>query len=105
MNLETFCGGKLTRLVRSGIQEILDNISDDETSATAKRTLTLKITFRPEMDRKNIKVQIETKINKAPVRTVETNMFVGKDIIGNPVFYSTKEQIAGQLSVENVEGG
>ena len=105
MDLETFGGGKLTRLIRSGIQEILDNISNDETPATAKRTLTLKITFRPEKDRKKLKVQIESKINKAPVRTVQTNMFVGQDTAGNPVFYPAQEQIPGQLSVENVEGG
>jgi len=105
MDLETFAAGKLLKLIRSGIREILENISNDETPATAKRTLTIKITFKPEKDRKNLKVQIESKINKAPVRTVQTNMFVGQDTAGNPVFYPTHEQIPGQLSVENVEGG
>ena len=65
----------------------------------------MKLFARPEKDRKNLKVQIESKINKAPVRTVQTNMFVGQDTTGNPVFYPAQEQIPGQLSVENVEGG
>jgi hypothetical protein len=100
MNLEAFSGGKLTRLIQSGIMEILENISDTDTPATAKRQLVIKITFRPETNRKNIKVHIDTKVNKAPIRTEETNMFVGRDLNGEPVFYTANRQIPGQISVD-----
>lgn len=105
MDLERFSEGKLLKMIRDGIGEILDNIANSDTPPAAKRVLTIKVTFRPAKDRKNIKVQVETRINKAPVRTGESNMFVGEDLNGKPVFYPANEQIPGQLSVENVEGG
>jgi hypothetical protein len=56
MNLDKFAGGELTRLIRKGINEILDNIRDEGTTPQARRTLTVKITFRPAKDRKNMKI-------------------------------------------------
>lgn len=103
MNLERFAGGQLTSLIRKGIGEILDNIRDEGTTPQARRTLTVKITFRPAKDRKNIKIQIETRINKAPVRAAETNMFVGQELDGTPAFYTSDEQIPGQIRI--TEGG
>ena len=82
MNLDKFAGGELTRLIRKGINEILDNIRDEGTTPQARRTLTVKITFRPAKDRKNMKIQIETRVNKAPVRATETNMFIGQEFTG-----------------------
>lgn len=42
MNLDKFAGGELTRLIRKGINEILDNIRDEGTTPQARRTLTVK---------------------------------------------------------------
>lgn len=103
MNLDKFAGGELTRLIRKGINEILDNIRDEGTTPQARRTLTVKITFRPAKDRKNMKIQIETRVNKAPVRATETNMFIGQELDGSPAFYTSDEQIPGQMRI--TEGG
>lgn len=103
MNLDKFAGGELTRLIRKGINEILDNIRDEGTTPQARRTLTVKITFQPAKDRKNMKIQIETRVNKAPVRATETNMFIGQELDGSPAFYTSDEQIPGQMRI--TEGG
>lgn len=105
MDLEKFAKGNLTNQIREGIRKVLDNISDARTPARARRQLIIKITFKPGRERKNIKIFIETKINTAPIRSTESNMFVGRDITGEPVFYDTEDQIPGQISVGNVEGG
>lgn len=81
MNLDKFAGGELTRLIRKGINEILDNIRDEGTTPQARRTLTVKITFRP----------------------AETNMFIGQELDGSPAFYTSDEQIPGQMRI--TEGG
>lgn len=98
--LESFGQGKLEELIREGIQEIIKNISDENTSPKQKRILDVKIIFNPEPDRKNIKVQIETRINKAPFRTEKQNMFLGKDLAGNESLYLAQEQIPGQMRFE-----
>lgn len=98
MDFEKFANGSLARLIREGIREVVDNISDERTPAHARRALNIKITFRPAGDRKNIKVGIETQIDKAPINSAEVNMFLGQDLNGDPVFYSTDEQIPGQLT-------
>lgn len=104
MNLDKFAGGELTRLIRKGINEILDTDPQYKgTTPQAKRTLTVKITFRPAKDRKNMKIQIETRVNKAPVRATETNMFIGQELDGSPAFYTSDEQIPGQMRI--TEGG
>lgn len=36
MNLDKFAGGELTRLIRKGINEILDNIRDEGTTPPGK---------------------------------------------------------------------
>lgn len=105
MDLEKFANGNLVKQIREGIRTILDNIADDRTPTKARRCLTVKITFRPQKDRKNIKIFIETKINTAPIRSTETNMFVGKDTNGDPVFYNAAAQVPGQISIEKMEGG
>ncbi|WP_024346556.1 hypothetical protein [Lacrimispora indolis] len=105
MDLEKFAKGNLTSQIREGIQKILENISDARTPAKARRQLIIKITFKPGRDRKNIKIYIETKINTAPIRNTESNMFIGQNINGEPVFYDTEDQVPGQISVGNVEGG
>ena len=104
MDLEKFAHGNLARQVIEGIRAILANISNDMTPAKAKRQLIIKITFHPEADRKNVKIGIETKINTAPIMSTETNMFIGQDISGKPVFYNSDDQIPGQISVCNLEG-
>lgn len=58
---------------------------------------------RPAKDRKNMKIQIETRVNKAPVRAAETNMFIGQELDGSPAFYTSDEQIPGQMRL--TEGG
>ncbi len=40
-----------------------------------------------------MKIQIETRVNKAPVRAAETNMFIGQELGGSPAFYTSDEQI------------
>ena len=104
MDLEKFAHGNLARQIVEGIRAILANISNDMTPARAKRQLIIKITFHPEADRKNVKIGIETKINTAPIMSTETNMLIGQDISGKPVFYNSDDQIPGQISVCNLEG-
>ncbi|SHO50136.1 hypothetical protein [Anaerocolumna xylanovorans] len=105
MDIDKFANGNLIKQIREGIKEILNNIADDRTPSKARRCLTIKITFRPNKDRKNIKIFIETKINKAPVRSTEANMFIGQNTNGEPVFYNSEVQIPGQISIEKMEGG
>lgn len=104
IDIKTFANGNLIKQISEGIEQILNNISDERSPAKAKRCLTVRITFRPDKTRKNIKINIETRINTAPIRSTETNMFVGQDAEGQPVFYNTEDQIPGQISVGITEG-
>lgn len=69
------CHGQI--LVKSdyGLEQILANINDINTDDKKKRTLTIKMEFTPQNDRKEIKMSVQTAVKLVPVNPVETTLF------------------------------
>lgn len=53
---------------------------DPNTNPEKARTLTIKITFKPDKSRKGIKTSIATNISLAPPEADETVMLIGQDL-------------------------
>lgn len=61
------------------MSRILENILDANTSATAKRKLTITLELKPDDDRQTIAVSCVAKSTLAPTNPVVTSLYVADD--------------------------
>ena len=66
LNIGNINGGQLPEVFAKLQALVMENIRDVNTSATKKRSLTLKVVFAPSADRKSCQVQIEPSLKLAP---------------------------------------
>lgn len=80
ISLDSLCGGALLERFQLAMAQIGRNIMDPNTNPEKARTLTIKITFKPDKSRKGIKTSIATNISLAPPEADETVMLIGQDL-------------------------
>lgn len=78
LSLSNIAGGVAEELFERELAEVAKNIDDINTSADASRSITMTITFKPDLDRREIKTIIESKSKLAPVRAASVTTFCGK---------------------------
>jgi hypothetical protein len=82
------------------MKRVLDNILDPNTSATAKRKMTITVTFEPDDDRKNIFTKVDVKTALSATNAVKTTLYIaGEDSNGTPQVVEMTPQIPGQLDM------
>lgn len=95
VNLDSLAEGAVREKFNNALKEVTKNILDPNTKATAKRTITLKLTFEPGEDREIADVTVDYSTKLAPVKGVATRFVIGTD--GSDVIASEyKKQIPGQ---------
>jgi hypothetical protein len=82
VNLGSITNGALMRLFELEIQKIANNIADRSTSATAKRSLVLKLDFKPDIERRGISVTTSAKTTLASVESHASRLYAGKGTDG-----------------------
>ena len=97
----------ILQMARGAIQEradyemtrLLANILDPNTSATAKRKLTLVLELKPDDTRQNIAVSVTAKSALAATNPVTTSLYVadGENVV------EMVPQIPGQFGLEGME--
>lgn len=58
---------------------VIQNISDPNTKATAKRTITVKITLEPDEERQHVEVSATASSTLAALHPVKTALAVGQE--------------------------
>lgn len=100
--LEMSAGAILER-VDYEMGKVLDNIFDPNTTATAKRKITVSLELRPSADRKTITVLTTAKSTICPTEPVTTSLFItGRPGTGELTVAEMVPQIPGQM---NIDGG
>ena len=79
VELSNLCGGAVPELFQRELDNVLANVVDPNTSATAARKITLEVTFKPKEDREYGEVTIKAKSALAAVKEVVQPIFFGKD--------------------------
>lgn len=79
--------------------DVMANIQDPNTSATAKRKLTITLEFQPDDDRQTISVKCVAKPTLAPTNPVVTSLYVADD--ENVV--EMVPQVPGQFGINGAE--
>lgn len=83
INIGNVSDGALIEAFDLKLKEVLANIADANTPATAKREITLKLILKPKEDRVQINTRFHCTAKLAPIVEVESRIFVGKDKDGN----------------------
>lgn len=81
LNLAKIADGALQEQVLLEAKKIFANILDPNTTASAKRTMTIKLTFEPDADeREDIKLRFDVASKLAPLDGGVTKLRAGRDI-------------------------
>lgn len=106
LTLATICGGAVQEKVDRALEKVATNILDPNTDPGKKRTITLKITMKPnENDYEDVAVSAEVSYTLAPDIGVQTQFFVNKDLKDGrvTVMEHRRGEIRGQLDFGDIE--
>lgn len=79
------------------LQKVLDNIQDPNTGATAKRSVTLTVSLKPNDDREFADIDIAVKSTTAPDYAFRVMAGLGRDIHGAAEAYEWIKQEQPEL--------
>lgn len=81
------------------MRQIVQNIADTNADPQKVRTLTIKLTFKPDAGR-SVKTSIATNVSLAPPLADETMMLIGKDARTGTVQMSEIDDASQMVSVQ-----
>lgn len=105
LTLATICGGAVQEKVDRALEKVAKNILDPNTDPGKKRTITLKITMKPdENDNEDVEVSADVTYTLAPETGVQTRFFVNKDLQNDKVtvMEHKKGEIRGQMDFSDI---
>lgn len=79
ISMDRFKGGALLELFNRAMRQIASNIMDPNTDPEKARTLTIKMTFKPDKSRRSMKTSFAANVSLAPPLAEETVMLIGQD--------------------------
>ncbi len=85
------------------VSKVIANILDENTQATKKREVNIKLTFTPSADRSQVNVSAQATSKLAPINSVETALYCGKDGSGNIQAVELTPNIPGQMDFDGNE--
>lgn len=105
LTLATICSGALQEKIDRAFEKVANNILDPNTDPGKKRSITLKMVFKPdENDREDVEVTSDVSVSLAPEVGVATRFYVNKDLENDrvTVMEHKKGEIKGQLDFSDL---
>jgi len=78
VSLDTLAGGALPEKFAHQLRLVLDNILDPNTEAEQKRSIEIKITFRPEDDRARVDADVDIRAKLAAPKGDTGQVYIGQ---------------------------
>lgn len=101
ISLDQFAGGALLERFRLAMIQIGRNIMDPNTDPEKARSITIKITLKPDKPRRSVKTSIATNIRMAPPLADETTLLIGKDLRTGRIEMSEYGDMSQTVSMES----
>ena len=98
-SLDRLMGGAAAERFNDALQDVLRNVFDPNTSAKARRQITLTVTVKPDKNRKTAIFEIDVKRKTAPHETLSSTCFIEKNGKGQVVAYEDNGQLEGQMDM------
>lgn len=103
-SLIDMANGGFKEIMDREVCNVIDNILDVNTKATAKRKVTVTMEFTPDDSRVNIRVASTVKTSLATINPVTTTLYVaGEGSTGEARVVEMTPQIPGQVSMTGEE--
>ncbi len=80
ISFDQLCGGAALERFNLAMAQIAKNIMDPNTDPKKARTLTIKLTFKPDEGRKCVSTSVAANVSLAPPIADETVLLIGKDL-------------------------
>lgn len=105
LQLSELANGAIQEKLNGELEKVFANIHDPNTSATAKRGVTIKLEFKPDENRQVVTVSSDFSVKIAPVEGVSTTVLTGKDIAtGKVEAHELKSVAPGQTYIDTEDG-
>lgn len=105
LQLSELANGAIQEKLNGELEKVFANIHDPNTSATAKRGITIKLEFKPDENRQVVTVSSDFSVKIAPVEGVSTTVLTGKDIAtGKVEAHELKSVAPGQTYIDTEDG-
>lgn len=105
-SLDDLMGGAVAERYQYALEQVINNILDLNTKATASRKITLTLTIKPNDARDVADFSVETKTSLAPREAVKTTLMFGINEDGAMVAAEHKKGVVpGQIDLEGKEYG
>lgn len=85
------------------MSKIIDNITDPNTKADKKRSLTVTIDILPDAERQNLRITTTVKSKLEPTNPVSTALYITPDSNGDAMVVEMIPQIPGQMNMDSEE--
>lgn len=95
--------GAIAEITDYEVERVVANIMDPNTSATAKRKITITLTFAPDDYRKQIGMDAQAKTALAPIQPVRTSLCITKGRDGSLLLAEMTPQVPGQVDMDGDE--
>lgn len=105
LQLSELANGAVQEKLDGELNKVFNNIHDPNTSATAKRVVTIKLELKPDETRKVISLSSDFTTKLAPVEGVATTVLTGKDLTtGKVEAHELKSEAPGQTYIDTDTG-
>lgn len=101
--LDVLMGGAVQEKFRIAMAEVLSNIRDPNTKATAKRTVTMTITISPNANRDVAQMEVQVKPKLTPAEPAENTIYISWNDDGLVTASEKLDQVPGQLNMDGAE--
>ena len=105
LTLATLCGGAVQEKFNRALERVGRNILDPNVVPDKKRTVTLKVTFKPtDYNQEDVVVSADVSYTLSPELGVTTQMYVSRDIEKDSISIMEHQrgEIRGQLDFSDI---
>lgn len=95
--------GAIAEITDYEVERVVANIMDPNTSPTAKRKITVTLTFSPDDYRQQIGMDAQARTTLAPLQPVRTSLCITKGRDGELLLAEMMPQVPGQVDMDGAE--
>lgn len=78
ISITSICGGAIPEVFERVLQEVLDNITDPNTSDLKARAINIQLTFKPMAGRTGAEIAFQCASKLSPVAAIKSSVFLAK---------------------------
>lgn len=103
LNVATLSQGGAVERFQDELSRVIANITDPNTPAKKTRTVTLKMTIKPNEQRNMAEVLVATSSTVCPASPIETSIYIGANPVTGEI--GASEMASGENPMQNILPG